>query len=240
MKKATTILISICIIASVKAAVPGIGEYKLEVKDFDKLTVVDGIGIDYHYRPDSAGYAIFTCPHEQVSHIVFSNNNGHLSVQTDAYEKTILDLPRVKVYSSGLSKAVNSGDSLLRISNLPYVETLKVQQIGNGEIALENISVEIIDATIMTGHGGISISGNANKAIFNNVSSGPIDASKLVVSTVKCKVAGSGNIECAPIESLSIIGAGTGTIRYHSQPHKIKKRGIGVKLIAAEHNGTEP
>ncbi|MBO4944538.1 MAG: DUF2807 domain-containing protein, partial [Muribaculaceae bacterium] len=72
------------------------------------------------------------------------------------------------------------------------------------------------------------------KAKFKNVSTGPIDASKLLLDQANCFIFGTGNIDCHPSGQLRIYGAGSGKVYYHVKPGKISNRGIGVKAYPVE------
>lgn len=224
-------LIVTTIIALTAAAVSAQNiDYKVTVQDFTELTIVDGINVYYQCSADSAGYACFSCEPSQASHIIFDNRGNHLFIQTDAYETAIKGLPSVKIYSSSLHKAINSGDSLLCIINPAPVATFKAQQIGNGTLEILNIEAGTIEAGNMTGHGRLHLTGKATKAIINSIGTGPIDATSLEADEIKCYMLGTGDIDCAPTESLRIFGAGKGAVRYHKSPAKITNLGIGVAV----------
>lgn len=208
-------------------------DYKINVQDFNELIVVDGVNVYYHHSVDSTGYACFTCEPTQVSHIIFENKGGLLSIQSDADEAAVKGLPDVHVYSATLTKATNSGDSLLCVVNPAPVSSFKASQIGNGAMKVLNIEAGKIEAGNMTGHGHLSISGKADKAVLKNVGTGPVDAVKLESADIKCYMLGTGNIECSPSGTLRIFGAGTGKVLYHATPQKIQNRSIGVVIVNA-------
>lgn len=217
------------VLASVQAAET---VHRIFVDTFTELTVVDGVNVDYYCRPDSAGWAVFVCEPEMAPKITFSNNSRRLSIQTDADEVALVGVPRVTVYSTSLVKVENSGDSLLRVFVTEPVKTFKAKQIGNGSLEVHNIKADHVDAGITAGKGSLSIDGTAAKATISNVSTGPIDASKLDADEVKCVIFGTGDIDCSPKDKLRIYGAGSGAIYYHVNPAKIANRGIGVKAYA--------
>lgn len=220
------------IIAAVPALPAQIAAYKLNVQNFGELTVVDGIGVDYYCRPDSAGWVMFFCEPEIAGSIMFSNNAESLTIRTAADETPIEGVPRVKVYSSILRKVENSGDSLVRVMTLAPVEHFKAKQIGNGTLEIFGLTAEQVDASVTAGKGHAHIEGKADRAKLSNVGTGPLDASGLAVGNVNCFVFGTGNIDCAPAERLRIYGAGSGKVIYHTKPAKITNRGIGVKAYA--------
>lgn len=211
--------------------VPEVADYKLNVQNFCELTVVDGVPVEYYCNPDSAGWAVFSCPPELASQIMFSNNAERLTVRTSADEKPIPGIPVIKVYSASLRKVENSGDSLLRVMGIVPVKEFKARQIGNGCIELNNIDCTSFEGNITAGHGSLKIEGKSEKAKLSNVSTGPIDAKGLHTSNVNCFVLGTGDIECSPSGQLKIYGAGSGKVLYYTTPEKISQRSIGVKAI---------
>lgn len=227
MKKALTFII--IILAGVIATQAQKADYKLKVQNFCELTVVDGVGVDYYCRPDSAGWAVFSCEPEMASHIMFGNKAEHLTIQTDADESPIVGIPRVKVYSASLRKAENSGDSIMRIYLTVPVDHFKIMQIGNGDVEVHGLEADKLDAGIAAGNGKMHLDGKTEKATVRNVGTGNIDASELAADEVKCFVFGVGNIHVAPAEKLKVYGAGSGSVYYHRKPKKITNRGIGVK-----------
>lgn len=85
------------VFAAVSMTLAGIAQtadYKLNVQNFCELTVVDGINVDYICRPDSAGWAIFSCSPELASRIMFTNKAERLTIQTDADEEPIKACPK--------------------------------------------------------------------------------------------------------------------------------------------------
>lgn len=225
------LLTTALLITALGAAIAQTADYKLNVQNFCELTVVDGVGVDYYCRPDSAGWVVFSCAPETASHIMFSNKAEHLTIQTDADEAPIPGVPRVKVYSAALRKAENSGDSLMRIYVNEPVRDFKVRQIGNGDIEIYGVQAERVDAGIAAGNGRMHIDGKAHKATVRNVGTGRIDASLLSVDEVRCFVFGSGDIHVSPAHRLKIYGAGTGIVYFHLAPDKITNRGLGVKVL---------
>ena len=76
--------------------------------------------------------------------------------------------------------------------------------------------------------------GKAARVKLNNIGTGPIEAGALKGKEVKCWVLGTGNIDCNASESLSIVGAGSGTVYYTGDPKTVTNRTIGVKAVAMD------
>lgn len=214
-------------------------DYKINVADFSELTVVDGVNVDYHCNPDSAGWVVFSCEPKLASSITFNNKGGRLTIQSDADEEPIKGLPRVHVYSAELTKLENSGDSLVRVfaNKENCIKNFKARQIGNGSIEVYNINATSSYFGITAGKGCLHVEGVSEKATLSNVSTGPIDASGLKATQVKCLIFGTGDVDCTPAEQLRVFGAGSGKVYYHNKPEKIANRSIGVKAYI---NGEGP
>jgi len=208
-------------------------DYSLEVKDFTELKVTDDINVDYHCSTDSAGWAYFTTTPEISQNLLFSNHKGCLTVQVsdDLIGRTV-ELPTIHVYSSVLGKVENSGDSTVRvINNLPQ-SSFKARVIGNGTLIVRYVRATNVDAGINTGCGHLVISsGSAARAKLSNVGTGPLEAGGLEAQRVKVMAFGTGSIDCCATESLTVYGAGSGTVHYTGKPEKITNRAIGVKLV---------
>lgn len=219
------------------AAAPAVAqsaEYKLNVQNFSELTVVDGINVDYYCRPDSAGWAVFSCTPEVAAEIMFTNDADHLTIRTAAEEHTLADMPEIRVYSASLHKVENSGDSLVRVFTDVPVDKFKARVIGNGILEIHGVKTDNFDAGLTAGNGHLIVDGKAKKVKINNVGTGPVEASDLISPNISCFVFGTGDIECTPLESLRVYGAGSGKVRYHGTPSKVTLRGIGVKAVACD------
>ncbi len=233
MKKLFSILF--VFITALSATVSAqVADYRLNVQNFCELTVVDGIAVDCYCRPDSAGWAVFSCSPETASRIMFSNNAEVLTIQTDAEDVTVHNIPRIKVYTASLRKVENSGDSLVRVYPEVAVANFKARLIGNGALEIINLDASNVDASVTAGKGSLNISGKSHKVTLKNVGTGPMDTSNLVASEVKCFILGTGDIQCQPVDKLRVFGAGTGKVVYHTQPGKISNRSLGVKAVSSE------
>lgn len=209
-------------------------DQKLDVNDFSELVVVDGVNVDYFCSPDSAGMAIFSCEPEMASHIIFTHKNDRLTIRTDADEQPVANVPRIRVYSSSLSRVENSGDSTLRVHRVVPTNSFKAKQIGNGTLIIDYVEANRVDAGITTGKDTLIINGKAQKSTITNVSTGLIDASSLQVNDLKCVLFGTGNIETNPVDNLRVYGTGPGAVVYNKLPTKITNRSIGVKVLSRE------
>ncbi len=231
-------LISILIVAAFSGiaradeSLPGEADYKLNVQDFVELVVDNDLNVDYTCSADSAGWAVFTCSPAKASLIMFNNNKSCLRIQVDSESKDIDNMPLIKVYSSALTKVVNSGDSLVRVINPAPVTQFKAHLIGNGHLDISGLKTSNLDAGVTTGKGLITVKGRSQKAKLHNVGTGMIDATGLASNQLKCIVMG-GFIECNAGDNLTISGAG-GKVVYHGTPSKLSNRSLGVKTEAVE------
>ena len=216
------------------APIIGMGQstqrYELKVNDFKELRVDNHIPVDYYCNPDSAGYAVFTATDAQSGWVLFDNNGrGKLSVQTDTDYPAGEKMPRIRVYSSSLEKVVNSGDSLVKVYNLPAADKFKAVLIGNGRLSVPGVEASTIEASIHSGNGQLTIEGRCTEAKLHLVGTGTILADRLEAVKVKATVVGTGHIGCSPSEAITVMGAGSGSVLYKQAPPTIKSRGVGIK-----------
>lgn len=216
------------------APITGMGQstqrYELKVNDFKELRVDNHIPVDYYCNPDSAGYAVFTATDAQAGWVLFDNNGrGKLSVQTDTDYPAGEKMPRIRVYSSSLEKVVNSGDSLVKVYNLPAADKFKAVLIGNGRLSVPGVEASTVEASIHSGNGQLTIEGRCTEAKLHLVGTGTILADRLEAVKVKATVVGTGYIGCSPSEAITVMGAGSGSVLYRQAPPTIKSRGVGIK-----------
>lgn len=216
------------------APIIGMGQstqrYELKVNDFKELRVDNDIAVDYYCNPDSAGYAVFTATDAQSGWVLFDNNGrGKLSVQTDTDYPAGEKMPRIRVYSSSLEKVVNSGDSLVKVYNLPAADKFKAVLIGNGRLSVPGVEASTVEASIHSGNGQLTIEGRCTEAKLHLVGTGTILADRLEAVKVKATVVGTGHIGCSPSEAITVMGAGSGSVLYKQAPPTIKSRGVGIK-----------
>ncbi len=216
------------------APITGMGQstqrYELKVNDFKELRVDNDIAVDYYCNPDSAGYAVFTATDAQSGWVLFDNNGrGKLSVQTDTDYPAGEKMPRIRVYSSSLEKVVNSGDSLVKVYNLPAADKFKAVLIGNGRLSVPGVEASTVEASIHSGNGQLTIEGRCTEAKLHLVGTGTILADRLEAVKVKATVVGTGYIGCSPSEAITVMGAGSGSVLYRQAPPTIKSRGVGIK-----------
>lgn len=210
--------------------------YEVDVNDFIELYVTDGINVDYSCNADSIGKAYFETGSDLASQILFVPGNNRLEIQLATKENgSYENLPVIKVFSTYLTKVENSGDSTVRILSVAPGPKFKARVIGNGHIAVRDVQAMQVDASIDTGNGSISVFGKCQRATLKTTGKGNIQADGLIADIVKCSLWGTGSIGCTAKESLSILGAGSGTVYYRGNP-SIKNRSIGVKTSKLEED----
>lgn len=207
--------------------------YALNIKDFTALKVNDGINVVYKSVPDSAGWIVFDTEETMAPKILFSNDKNTLKIELANDDQPISNLPTIHVYSSVLTKAENSKDSTLTVISPTPAASIELRIIGNGTIIAKNIHATQVKGRIDTGSGHLVINGKAKKAEFYNTGTGRIEGSGLKAEVGRCQLLGTGSIDCAISEELTVIGAGSGTIYLEGKP-KIKKRALGVKIVQTE------
>ena len=208
-----------------------IKSYEIKVGEFTELKVVNGIRVDYRASDDSCGYAVFSATSDMASVIMASTEKNCLTLQLSADGISARNTPSVTVYSRFLQKVENEGDSLVKVINPNGVPVFKAKVVGNGQISVHGLTANSVDASLTTGNGTILITGSTTQAKYSLVGTGSIQCADLKAGDVKCKLLGTGYIECWPTNKLSVIGASSGKVYYRGQVPEIKNNSIGVKVL---------
>ena len=216
------VLIGVCVASN---AAP----YALNIKDFSEIKLVDGINVVHKCMPDSAGWVVFDGDESVAPKILFSNEKNQLKIELSADGQPLTGLPTVYVYSSFLSKAENSGDSTLTVISPAPASSLKLRVVGNGTIIAKDIHATRAEGKIDTGRGHVVMTGKVQNVKLSNTGTGRIEAGNLQAEVGKCSLLGTGPIDCAVSDELTIVGLGSGTVYLKGKP-KIKNRTLGVKV----------
>lgn len=219
------------LLAGVMPAMPEeIHEYESAVGPFTKVKVLDNVNVVYRCLPDSSGFVQYKGAERfGDAFILNTNDSGTLRIQVSSEDIGDPELPVIYIYSDFLTSVENNSDFSLLVENpAPCVE-FKATQVGNGTITVENVRAKKVGASINTGNGTVTLSGECENANFKMVGAGVIAADRLRAKTVDCKILGTGSIGCHPLDALSVKGIGSTKIYYIGNP-TIKKSG-GGKLI---------
>ena len=210
-------------------AIAQVNDYKLNIGDFNEMTVANSINVIYRCNPDSAGIATYSCQKATASAITFTNDRNKLKVEVIS-DEPLTELPTITVYSMSLAEATNWGDSTVYVDKIAPTTSFKAKVIGNGKIIVRNLKCTSAEASVKAGSGNVWLSGQALKAKYTIMSAGAIEAGNLPASQVKCIMFGTGSIDCNALESLNVDGMGSGKVYYKGTP-TIKKHVAGVKLV---------
>lgn len=214
-----------------------IQHFAIKVGNFTELKVASNLNVEYRCSTDSAGYAVFDAYQDMANLFIFDNNSkGRLQIKLDTDDVT-RRFPTIRVYSSYLASAENSGDSLLIVHNVAQVPQLKLKTSDEGRIIAKNVDVTTLDASITAGKGSIEVTGRCTEAKLNcKVGSSEINAKQLMATNVSCWLVGSGEIGCIVNGGiLSIKGSGNGKVYYKGKPSQISVKQIGsIKAIAID------
>ena len=82
MKK-SLISLFLLVVASLAASAQ-VSRHEINVGDFNRLSLVDNINVEYRCNADSAGIAVLKCTPEVLQGLIFTkNNSGRLSLQIE-------------------------------------------------------------------------------------------------------------------------------------------------------------
>ena len=229
-KVAITVLFAF---AAALAAVAQDKFYRINVGDFDELTVVDHLNVTYRCVPDSAGIVTFRVNPAHVSDLWVEKKNLKLKIQNDGLEPDSI-FTDITVYSTTLKSATNWGNAVLTVDTLPPLTQFKAKVIGNGSVVIDRIQATQVNASVQAGNGRVYIAGKAHTASLQLMSAGSIEAGALAASVVRCRMYGTGSIDCSPSEELSVAGLTSGTDYYKGKDVKVVNRSIGAKIVCID------
>ncbi len=226
----TAIILSVC---SALAA----GPLTLQTHDFQELRVRGPLNVEYVSAPDSAGLIVISgAAEEQLSWVEASGSARKLTLRMNIPAEQIStpqNLPSVRVYSSYLTKIDNEGDSTVILNSPAAGAQFTARIIGNGRISVRAIKAGEVNASIISGHGIIALSGDCNKANLKLTGTGVIQADALRATEGFVWCTGTGTVGVWAVKNLTIKGAGSGTVYVKGTPD-IKQKTVGVKLQMIE------
>ena len=209
----------------------------LQTHDFQELRVRGLLNVEYVSAPDSAGLIVISGPvEEQLSWVEAATSGRKLTLNLNIpaeQVQTPQNLPSVRVYSSYLTKVDNEGDSTVILNSPLAGAQFSARIIGNGRISVRNIKAGEVNASILSGHGIIALSGDCNKASLKLTGTGVIQADALRATDGYVWCTGTGTIGVWAIKQLTIKGVGSGTVYVRGTPD-IKQKTVGVKLQMIE------
>lgn len=209
--------------------------YRLNVKDFAELQVLDNIDIIYRSNPDSAGFAVFTCTPATVSQLIFNNDKNKLKIQLSHDDVEVVEVPTITVYSNFLSSVENAGDSTVIVDSPAPGALLKARVVGNGTLVVRNIHATKVEGRLDTGKGLLDLSGVTRTADFRGIGTGTIMADDLSVENGSVTILGTGPVYCTVSEELKVKGMGSGKVYLKGRP-EVKNRSLGmIKVINVEN-----
>lgn len=214
--------------------------YELNVGDFDRLVVDDGINVEYYSSEDSVGIAKYVASKAVADHLIFdSSKEGRLLIQKAFHGDGELtdSLPTVKVYSRFLTRVQNNGDSTVTVARVASTPEFKGTVIGNGTLIIRDIHCTRFSGSIKTGNGQLVVTGVCDKATYNNTGVGNIQADGLKCNEASCRYFGTGTTGVWVLDTLIIKGMFPGKLYYKGDPKKIKNYSMGVKLYPIDANG---
>lgn len=229
MRHLKAFLLVVAIVSGLCAAADDVSRYTLKLEDFHELKVVDGINVDYQCDPSRAGIAEFDAPSSVASAVIFEPGKGKLSIKLASRDTPYSGLPTIKVYSSFLSNVSNEGDSLVRVIAVAPGAKFSCRVMGNGTLSVRNVEATTVNASILSGHGVISIYGKAEIANLKITGAGQIQADDLQAADVSCTSTGTGTINCYATSKLSVGGL-SGKVFYRGTPAVSKRFLTGVKI----------
>lgn len=207
-------------------------EFTLPLGQFSKVSVDDNVNVVYIGGDGTPSRVRYEGDQKFAKAFIISQSGDKLRIQVETEYVDDPQLPTLYIYSDFLQSASNSSDATLKIESVAPASELKFSMLGNGTIVADKVRATKVSASIKSGNGTISISGNCQKADLNMLGNGTIQADRLEAAEVSCKIMGSGSIGCWPVNDLKVKGIGSTKIYYKGNP-QISKKG-GGKLFQLE------
>lgn len=85
-------------------------------------------------------------------------------------------------------------------------------------MAVHGVKTNQTDASIISGHGTITITGTSDKAKLKVTGAGHIVADEFEVNECSCNITGTGSINCFAVKKLGVSGLGSGKLVYRGNP----------------------
>jgi len=224
----------VCLMALATTAMAQSSRHEVKIGDFNRLSLLDDINVNYRCNADSAGIAVFHCSKEIANHLIFSlSSKQRLTIQVDDDYERMSHLPLITIYSSSLDEAENGGDSTLHISGLPAMKAFKVRNTDNGKIIVRRVRASQLELQLLSGKGKIIADGSCDDLSLRLIGTGEIQADGVVATNVSCRIMGTGSMGCHVNGGLlKVNGSGTGKVYYKGTPSKITIHKLGtIKAI---------
>lgn len=230
MKRSLTL---IYVVLAMWTAVCGQQLYKLNFSDFNELKVVDGINVDYCWDVTRAGEVEFEADDAVASAVIFESSKEKLTVKLGLSDTPLTNLPTIRVYSSYLTGVSNEGDSLVRVLSVAPGPKFTCRVMGNGRLSVRDVDFNLIKASILSGHGIISIYGRCREAEMKVTGAGHIQGDELVSEQVKVTMTGTGTVNCYAEKDLNVGGL-SGKVYYRGRPSVKERFPRTVKVLAED------
>jgi hypothetical protein len=107
----------------------------------------------------------------------------------------------------------------------------RVAILGSGQVTMDNLSQRRLELHI-AGSGSVNAKGMVDRLHLVLAGSGNAQMQDLTVKELRINIAGSGNVDASAINEADIRIAGSGDVRLHGKPVKIKSRISGSGRIS--------
>lgn len=199
---------------------------QLSIDDFYKMKVYNNFDVSYRQNADSAGIVVIMAAVEDLPNIECVSKKGLLTVKyKGACDKEQMQGSLI-VYSTALEYVENNGIGSIQIAAPISGAAFEAKVMGNGSIMARQIDYGVVEASVMTGRGKVSLMGKCREAELTVTGTGQIEADGLVARDVTCRIRGNGVIGCHATQTLTARATGNGEVYYRGTP-EIKKLALG-------------
>lgn len=198
-------------------------QIKTDQNIFDKYEfIVDGRTLKIRPKREFRRHTNF----RPTEFMITTNSRNLKKLETAGNTHINMNSPlRANDFEAGLA-----GSGIIQFHDTATFTQLKINIAGSGEFVGKHIFADKLEGE-MAGSNTIVLGGVLGTADFSIAGSGTVRAFDCTMDKLKCKVAGSGDIEVSVISSIDAEIAGSGTVRYKGDPQDIKKKTMGSGKI---------
>ncbi len=237
-----------------KTIIKGDGDIVTEtvsIGDYKKISLAGSVKVDYT-QSESEPYLEVTLDKNIFEKFEFVVEEGdHLNIRPKKeYRRNTHFRPtefNIKTNSHGLAGIMAAGQVEFNVNSPLEVDDLNFKLAGSGKINLnqrvtvKKFQTEIAGNTTLNamevfsnefngriaGSGTMNVGGSTESADFDIAGSGDFRGFQFHIDDLKCKVAGSGDIEAYVNNSIDIKVAGSGRVKYKGNPANITRKILG-------------
>lgn len=134
------------------------------------------------------------------------------------------------IYTPTLSRIHQDGVGSIKCEGTFKTPKMEIINNGVGSVKMEDLQCKLLTVT-SNGVGGIELTGDTEKAVFQSDGVGSIDAYDMRSKVTEVRLDGVGSVHCHASERIDARNSGVGSIRYEGDPEQVNVHCDGVGSI---------